>query len=129
MGDCLGKHYMLRAKSPVIPNAIAALLIHLEKTTGRIPHGYFKWTEGNPTLNLIRFLFLGEGDTASWLCMRSKQYNDPNRRGCDAASVSTISDAGRRQCICVSGRRSPVIRRSPEIMSPIRLPNIAWLPV
>jgi hypothetical protein len=64
MSGCIGKHYILRAKSPVIPNAIAALLIHLEKTTGRVPHGYFKWTEGNPTLNLIRFLFLGEGDTA-----------------------------------------------------------------
>jgi hypothetical protein len=48
----------------VIPNAIAALLIHLEKTTGKIPHGYFNWTEGNPTGNLLRFLFLGEGDTA-----------------------------------------------------------------
>ena len=64
MSGCIGKHYILRAKSPVIPNAIAALLIHLEKTTGRVPHGYFKWTEGNPTLNLICFLFLGEGDTA-----------------------------------------------------------------
>jgi hypothetical protein len=63
-GSRAGKHYILRAKSPVIPNAIAALLIHLEKTTGKIPHGYFKWTEGNPTVNLIRFLFLGEGDTA-----------------------------------------------------------------
>ena len=60
----LGKHSVLRATSPVVANAIAALLIHLEKTTGRIPHGYFKWTEGNPIANLVRFLIFGDGDVA-----------------------------------------------------------------
>jgi hypothetical protein len=40
------------------------LLIHLEKTTGRIPHAYLDWTEGNPIGNLLRFLILGEGDVA-----------------------------------------------------------------
>lgn len=63
-GARLGKHSVLRAQSPVIANAIAALLIHLEKTTGQTPHGHFKWTEGNPIGNLIRFLILGEGDVA-----------------------------------------------------------------
>ena len=63
-GTPLGKHAVLRVKSPVIANAIAALLIHLEKMTGKIPHGYFKWTEGNPIGNLFRFLILGEGDVA-----------------------------------------------------------------
>ncbi len=62
--ECVGKHYVLRAKSPVVANAFAALLIHLEKTTGKLPHGYFKWAEGNPVGNLMRFLFLGEGDVA-----------------------------------------------------------------
>jgi hypothetical protein len=60
----VGRHAVLRAQSPVVPNAIAALLIHLEKTTGRLPHAYFKWTEGNPVGNLLRFLILGEGDVA-----------------------------------------------------------------
>ncbi|HLJ51534.1 MAG TPA: hypothetical protein VKU01_36260 [Bryobacteraceae bacterium] len=63
-GQCLGNHAVLRAESPVVANAIAALLIHLEKTTGRIPHAYFNWTEGNPVGNLLRFLILGEGDVA-----------------------------------------------------------------
>jgi hypothetical protein len=63
-GARLGKHSILRAQSPVVANAIAALLIHLEKTTGQTPHGYFKWTEGNPIGNLVRFLILGEGDVA-----------------------------------------------------------------
>ena len=63
-GQCVGRHAVLRAESPVVANAIAALLIHLEKTTGRIPHAYFNWTEGNPVGNLLRFLILGEGDVA-----------------------------------------------------------------
>jgi len=60
----VGKHNVLRARSPVVGNAVAAMLIHLEKETGRVPHGYFNWNEGPPIGNLFRFLFLGEGDVA-----------------------------------------------------------------
>jgi hypothetical protein len=63
-GERVGPYSILRARSPVIANAIAALLIELERTTGKLPHAYFSWTEGNPIINLIRFLFLGEGDVA-----------------------------------------------------------------
>ena len=63
-GEQIGKHAVLRGRSPVVANAIAALLIHLEQTTGHNPHAYFQWTEGNPVGNLFRFLFLGEGDVA-----------------------------------------------------------------
>ena len=63
-GECVGKHAVLRAKSPVIANSIAALLIDIEKNSGHIPHCYFQWHEGNPVWNLFRFLFLGEGDVA-----------------------------------------------------------------
>ncbi len=59
-----GQHVLLRARSPVVANATAALLIYLEQTTGRIPHAYFQWTGGNPVGNLIKFLFLGGGDVA-----------------------------------------------------------------
>ncbi len=63
-GRRVGKHAVLCSSSPTVANAIAALLIHLEQTTGRVPHAYFSWTEGNPIGNLFRFLFLGSGDAA-----------------------------------------------------------------
>jgi len=63
-----GVHVMgyrvLRSKSPAIPNAIAALLLYIRDQTGKIPHVYFGWTEGNPIGYLLKFLALGEGDTA-----------------------------------------------------------------
>jgi hypothetical protein len=63
-GVQVGKHRILRCKSPAIPNAIAALLIHIKDLTGKIPHAYFGWTEGNPITYLLKYLIFGEGDTA-----------------------------------------------------------------
>jgi hypothetical protein len=57
-------HRVLRCESPAIPNAIAALLLHIRDLTGTIPHAYFGWTEGNPILYVVKYLALGEGDTA-----------------------------------------------------------------
>ena len=59
-----GSNRVLRATSPAVANAIAALLIQLKKTTGGIPQVYFHWTDVDPVINLLRFVFLGEGDTA-----------------------------------------------------------------
>jgi hypothetical protein len=63
-GALVEGHCVLRAKSPAIPNAIAALLLHIRDRTGKIPHVYFGWTEGNPVTYLLKFLAFGEGDTA-----------------------------------------------------------------
>ena len=55
---------ILRTESPAVPNAIAALLMHLRDSTRKIPHVYFGWSEGNPIMYLARYLLFGEGDTA-----------------------------------------------------------------
>jgi hypothetical protein len=63
-GKRVANHCIIHARSSIVANSIAALLIEIEKRTGRIPHIYFKWKEGNPVANIFRFLFLGEGDAA-----------------------------------------------------------------
>jgi hypothetical protein len=63
-GSREGPNRVLRATSPAVANAIAALLIQLKNTTGCIPQAYFHWTDVDPIINLLRFVFLGEGDTA-----------------------------------------------------------------
>jgi hypothetical protein len=63
-GVKVGPYRVLRCQSPAIPNAIAALLLHIRDTTGHLPHVYFGWTEGNPITYVLKFLAFGEGDTA-----------------------------------------------------------------
>ena len=63
-GIRVGPYRVLRCQSPAIPNAIAALLLHIRDTTGHLPHVYFGWTEGNPITYVLKFLAFGEGDTA-----------------------------------------------------------------
>jgi hypothetical protein len=63
-GAKVGRYKIFRADAPAVPNAIAAFLIHLRDRTGRIPHAYFGWAEGNPLHYLVRFILFGEGDIA-----------------------------------------------------------------
>ncbi|WP_224093316.1 amino acid transporter [Nostoc sp. MS1] len=63
-GVQVGDYRILRAKSAAVPNAIAALLLYIRDQTGKIPHAYFGWVEGNPIQYLLRFILFGEGDIA-----------------------------------------------------------------
>ncbi|HEX5707977.1 MAG TPA: hypothetical protein VFX96_11815, partial [Pyrinomonadaceae bacterium] len=72
---------VLRTKSPAVPNAIAAFLLHLRDTTDRIPHVYFGWSEGNPHSYLLKYIAFGEGDTAPVTHEVLRQAEqDPERR-------------------------------------------------
>jgi hypothetical protein len=64
-GEQVGRFRVLKCTSPAIPNAIAALLLHVRDQTKRQAHIYMGWTEGNPILYVIKFIFLGDGETAA----------------------------------------------------------------
>ena len=59
-----GTRRVLAFESSSVPNAIAALLLHVRDRTGVKPHIYFEWTEGNPVTQILRFLFFGVGEVA-----------------------------------------------------------------
>jgi hypothetical protein len=64
-GEVVHERYrVLRTQSSSVPNALAALLLHIRDETRRVPHIYFEWTEGNPLANVLRFLFTGSGEIA-----------------------------------------------------------------
>lgn len=53
---------ILRVYATTVPNSIAALLLQIRDMTGGMPHAYFSWSEGNPLIFLVKYLFLGQGD-------------------------------------------------------------------
>uniref|UniRef100_B8HK70 Putative amino acid transporter n=1 Tax=Cyanothece sp. (strain PCC 7425 / ATCC 29141) TaxID=395961 RepID=B8HK70_CYAP4 len=63
-GIMVGEYQILRAESAAVPNAIAAILLYTRDQTGKLPHAYFGWVEGNPIQYLLRFILFGEGDIA-----------------------------------------------------------------
>ncbi|WP_020140268.1 APC family permease [Streptomyces sp. 351MFTsu5.1] len=64
-GEVLHNRYrVLTLESSSIPNALAALLLHVRDETGCTPHIYFEWTEGGPFANFLRFFLFGQGEVA-----------------------------------------------------------------
>ena len=63
-GEEIGGFRVLRVHGASVPNALAATLLAIRDRTGKKPHAYFGWVEGNPLKYLARFIFFGEGDIA-----------------------------------------------------------------
>jgi hypothetical protein len=59
-----GRYRVLSLESSSVPNALAALLLHVRDVTGCKPHIYFEWTEGSPFANFLRFFLFGHGEIA-----------------------------------------------------------------
>jgi len=55
---------ILQCKSAAVPNAVASILIALRNRTGKVPHAFMYWTEGTPIIYVLKYLFLGDGETA-----------------------------------------------------------------
>ena len=81
-GEVLHHRYrVLRLTSSSVPSALAALLLRISETTGRRPHIYFEWTEGNPVANFARYLIFGQGEVAPVTReMLRRAQPDRNRR-------------------------------------------------
>jgi hypothetical protein len=63
-GEIIEGYRILKCQSPAVPNALAALLMYVRDKTRQLPHLYLGWTEGNPIVYILKYLFLGEGETA-----------------------------------------------------------------
>lgn len=63
-GEVVGRYRILRTNGASVANAIAAILLWLRDETGKRPHIYFGWTEGNPLKYLAKYILFGEGDIA-----------------------------------------------------------------
>jgi hypothetical protein len=63
-GENAHGYRVLRVSSGNVPSTLAAVLLEIRNETGVVPNIYFEWTEGNPILNMVKFLLVGKGEVA-----------------------------------------------------------------
>nr|WP_246007708.1 amino acid transporter [Gordonia oryzae] len=60
-----GGFRILWVSSAAVPNTIASTLFAIRDWTDLVPNVYFEWSEDNPIVNILRFLFIGQGEVAA----------------------------------------------------------------
>ncbi|WP_240034822.1 amino acid transporter [Glaciihabitans arcticus] len=63
-GESVHGFRVLKVSSGNVPSTIAAVLLEIRDVSGVVPSVYFEWTEGNPISNMLKFLFVGNGEIA-----------------------------------------------------------------
>ena len=59
-----GRYRVLTLEQRHRPERPGGTAAAVRDRTGRRPHIYFEWTEGNPVAHLLRFLLFGQGEVA-----------------------------------------------------------------
>ena len=85
-----GDNRILQARSAVVANSFAALLMYLERTTGCIPHVYFHWTDVNPVTTVMALFFWAKATPhrSPMRCFAGQSKTRRNARLCTSARVS-----------------------------------------
>ncbi|MBC7999648.1 MAG: amino acid transporter [Leptolyngbya sp.] len=80
-GQIINGYQVLKCTSSAVPNALAALLLYIRDKTHKAPHCYLGWTEGHPFTYIVKYIFLGEGETAPLTreILRSAEPNSKRR--------------------------------------------------
>jgi len=63
-GVQVGEFQILRATGTAVPNAIAALALHIRDLSAARPHVFFHWGDQNPAVYLFKYILTGRGDVA-----------------------------------------------------------------
>lgn len=64
-GETYGEADVLTVSASSIPNAVATVACQVQARTGIVPDIYYEWSPGNPIKEMLRYVFLGDGQNAT----------------------------------------------------------------
>lgn len=64
-GEHRGDYDVLSVRASSIPNAVAIIAREIQIRSGIVPDIYYEWSPGNPLREMLRFIFVGDGQNAT----------------------------------------------------------------